>query len=419
MKLFNFSRLLDNNTFLKFLSVFIALAIWFVISITVNPIATKSIKGIPINVDKQSSLNKELGLEPIDGLSQKISIVVKGKRYKVGSLTGSNFIASVSTAQVVKPGEYELDVTVLKKSQDSDYEIVSIIPSKVKLTFDRILEKEFTVECDSSSIKVGQGFVLQKPYSNPKVIKVRGPQQTIEKISKCIAKAKVDKTLSQTLTTDGTLEFYDKDMKKIELTTILVDTRKIEITFPIYKTKTIPLKFEYSNMPSNFDVSLLKHSISNKEITIAAPTDSINSLGELNIGFVDFRKIDINSSFTFDIILPTGYVNVKNIDKVVVSYNLVDFMSINQTITSVIPINLPNNYKVRVLTQRLTNVKIVGKADEIKSITPADIIAQIDLTDFALSPGQSNVAVKITLPNKKSCWAVGEYSAVINSVKIS
>jgi YbbR domain-containing protein len=414
---FNLSKFLDNNNFVVVLSVIIAIGLWLVVTLSINPETTRTIKGLPVAINTQNTALQKLGLEVIGGIDQKITVIVKGTRYKVGGLSAENFDVNISTVGVTQPGEYDLDITVSKKIEESNYEIVSFYPKKIKLNFDRLTTKEIAVEPETSGIKVGEGFILEKPYSNPEKIVISGPEAKIEKIARCIAKATSKTTLTETLITDGEIELYDKDNKKIEFDDLKISKKKVEITVPVFKTKTLPLKFEYINIPKDFDVSILKPLISEKEITVAASTEAVNNLGEISVGFVDFRKIDIGSAFTFDVSLPAGYINVKNLDKVTVEFKLDGFMSSNQTVSNIVPVNLPSGFDIKVITQKISNVKIVGLKSEIESLTPSDIISQIDLETLELDKGQKTVAVKISFPNKKSCWVVGEYSAIISAIK--
>jgi len=80
-------------------------------------------------------------------------------------------------------------------------------------------------------------------------------------------------------------------------------------------------------------------------------------------------------------------------------------------------VNAPKDYNIRAITTRISNLKIVGKADIVKKITAADVVATIDLMDTTVTTGQFSVAVKIAIPNKGLVWASGEYTAVIKATE--
>ena len=118
MKLFRdnwFSKLFDNNLFVKVLSVVIAVISWFLVAVFVSEDARVTIYNVPVTIDMENSSAQLLGLEPVEGNEQTVNVTVQGKRYQVGALTADSFEVVALPSAVTSAGTYELEVTVRKK----------------------------------------------------------------------------------------------------------------------------------------------------------------------------------------------------------------------------------------------------------------------------------------------------------------
>ena len=214
----------------------------------------------------------------------------------------------------------------------------------------------------------------------------------------------------------GEVSFYDANNNKLEFDQYLTYTpQTINVTVPGYKQKTVPLTFAFTNVPDGFPIDQLKYEMSHSEITIATPNNAVDSISELSVGNIDFRKVDVGSVITLDVNLPSSYRNVDNITQVTVTFPSEGMGSKLLTISNLNIVNTPAEYNIQLVTNRLSNVKIVGDADVVKGITAADVVASIDLMDTTVTTGQFSVPVKISIPNKGLVWAAGEYTVVIRA----
>lgn len=407
-------KLLDNDKFLKILSVVIAIIAWVIVSFVINPEITLTIADVPLTINISDSAAGALGLDVISGQEQKVTVTVEGKRYIVGALTSEDISATVNLASVVAPGDYELDIIALKKRSTQDYNIVSVRPKTVKLSFDRVSAKELTPEVDAANIKAKDNYIIGKIYVLPETIKVSGPEQSVEKISKVVVKTSRNDIIDKTLVTRGHIEYYDKENNVLALPDVTTQPSVFEITVPVYKKSSVSLKFDYINAPPNFDVSNLKFEMSHTELEIAAPTDAKSNLTEINLGVVDLRKLEIDSKVTLDVILPSGYININNVQTVDVTFKNESYSSKNLKVTNFQLVNVAAEYNVSILTSNINNVKLIAKSDVIDGITANDLIARVDLSEIQLNVGQFSVPVKIYVQDRSDCWIYGEYTAIIS-----
>jgi len=76
-------------------------------------------------------------------------------------------------------------------------------------------------------------------------------------------------------------------------------------------------------------------------------------------------------------------------------------------------VNVPSGYEVSVVTGSINSVKVLGKEDDVVSLSYADLVGEVDLTNIS-EEGQYTVPVNVKFPTKNSVWAVGEYTAVVS-----
>lgn len=420
MKLFKknvIGRLFDNNIFVKCLSVGIAIAAWFVVAITVSPDTITTIHDVPIRVAIENSGAQRLGYDVISGGDQTVDVVVKGKRYKVGMLTADNINAIVLPTAVSEPGEYDLDVIVNKAGDDVDYEIVSYSPNTIKVRFDQVVSRDYKLEAVADNVVIEDGYVKGALSCAPETLTLSGPKSDLDRIAKVKVRTDISDKLSQTLSTPGTIEYYDADGKKLDLPYVTSNMDSVDVIIPVLKMKTLPLKFEFINVPQGFDVNRLKYTMSAQEINVAASSDTLENVGEINIGYIDFRQLSLNASFDFEISLPSGYVNRDNLTSVNVTFDMSEFASKKLTVNKLTIVNSPSNMTTSMITKVLNSVEIIGLKDELATVSSDDVIGEVNLMDFMITENSQKYTVPITLslPNKPNCWAVGEYTALISA----
>ncbi len=411
----NIGNLLDNKKFVIILSLIIAIITWTVIAVTVNPDQSVTIENIPVTISLDKSAAKEQGLDVIWGDDATVSVLVRGRRYKVGALTTANFQAVADVSNVTSAGEYDLNVSVTKVSDDPDYEIVSNQSLTIRARFDHVVSQEFPLYAQANGISAQDGFILDNVYATTDSVTLTGPQSDIERVASVAVVSDRNETISQSMTIDGELVMYDGDGNAVDLPYVSYEPTKLQLTVSVSMHKTIPLTIRFNNIPDGLSEDTLKYTITPSTVEVAGSSEAISNVAEINLGFVDFRNIDVGSSFTFNIGLPAGFTNVQNVTTATVKFETDDYVSKTFTVNEVNTVNPPDGYSVQVDTQSL-NVKIVGTAAVMESLTAQDIVAAVDFAEVTVSSGQFRAPIKITIPGQSEpCWAVGEYEALVTA----
>ena len=412
MKKSKLKLFLDSKYFTMLLSFFMAVAIWIVVVTFFSTEARTTIKDVPIDIDYNSSyLN--LDLEIIDQSIETVDVTVVGPRDVVGSLTKDDVVVYPNINSVKMAGRYDLSLNAVKKSSIKEYQIESLSSYQVAVRFDHLTEKAFKIETDISNLTIPEDLMVDKVTISPDNVVVKGPENTVSKIAKVVATVQ-QQELNQTAVLPAELILYDENGVELEKTHISYDVEEFNVTVPVLKEITVPVVVDYTNVPAGFDVSTLKVALSQQEITLAVPSRSADNIHQFVVGYIDLGTLEADSPYVFDITLPAGYKNVKEVAQIsaTVSGEKLDSKSV-----SVKEIKLINagEQKVEILTEVINHVEIMGEKSVVEELSADDVIAQINMTQVALAQGQQTVEVDIIIPSTDKAFVRGTYYVTIKN----
>ena len=410
---FHLDSLWQNNTFFKVISVVIACIIWVVVAMNMKTDIPREIKEVPVTMDNQTSFITRMGLTIIGDESLFVDVTIEGQRLVVGSIKPEDIAVSVDLSSVNGAGNFSLPL-VAEHVSGKDFAISSISPSTVNLKFDRMVTKKFNVDVKMEGLVVPEeGYLMEEAVVSPTQVSVTGPDTDIAKIAKCVVSVDHEGSLTKTTAFTSDIVLLDKDGNKIETSGLTMDVKQAEVTVPILKTVDLPVKVEFLNAPTNLDLEELEYAVSNETVTVAGPVDEIDKYSEIILGYIDFKALDLESNFTFDVELPENFINVAHTETVTVTFDWTDMVAKEFTVTNLSLVNVPSDYDARLLTDRVTKVKIIGPAQVLETMTADDLVGQIDLSKRSVETGQFKTAVTISAPSKNLVWAVGDYTAVV------
>ncbi len=410
---FSFQKLFDNNTLVLIISIILGIIVWFFIYGSQTPNYNTIISDVPVTVNYENSMAQDLGLEIIGDQVFYVDVTVNGKKSKITKLTESDFSASVSLNTVSKAGTYTLPVQVLQNVSDPDYSVVSWNLTEVTLRFDQIVSKSFPLEVSAPNLTAEDGYLMESAYADVDTVVVQGPQSDVEKIKRCVVMLDDDEVLTDTLITTGAVQYLDENGAIIESEYLQTEYAEATITVPIYKTKQLPIEVEFINVPKGFPVDSLNYTMTRSSILVAAPGDTVDNIESVSLGPIDFRTIDIGSEFVLDVVLNAGLKNVEQVYEVTVTFPTYGLTTETFSVSNFILENLPSGYQASVLTNALTNVKIVGESSVMRDLESEDLVAAVDLSQIGIGKGRYNVTVKVYVQNRVLAWAVGEYKVDI------
>ncbi len=408
-----FKELTQKDDALKILSVLSAIVIWAVISITIYP-TVERVYVLPISVDLEGSYAQANQLDVMSVSDQTVTVTISGNRGQIGDLSAEDFTVSADVTSVMLAREYNLNIDIAC-TDDREFEVVSIEPSTVSVSFDKIVSAEFEVEVDTSSLKIASGYMMGDPIITPETVTVTGAQDKVNSITKVVASVYSDAELDSTVELNvSELTLYNNSaIISNEDKSITFDKTSFAVQVPVYVRQTLPLKVTIINAPERFDVESFREQLvfSLEEIDIAAPNDRIKEITSLNIGTINMREVDIGSEFTFNAadFMPEGYENLSGVEIVTVTCPSEGLAkkAIGVRKSAIQFVNAPSQFEFEIITSGFTPT-FVGSEEHIEELTIADISAQIDLIDFDMQEGDHKMAVEFEVLSYDDVWVIGE-----------
>lgn len=402
------------------LAFIISFAFWMIVSINVFPMIESHIKGIMIEA-QLTDFMRQSNLEITTDISEEaVNITIEGKRYEISDLKASDFYASIDLSDVRSTGQYTVPINVFSKNTGRELTISDIEPSRITLSIDRVITKEFNVRATAPNITIPDGYYLGDLTATPEKVTLTGPASTLASIAYIEASSTSGGEITESRQTASDITVYGSFGMKMEKEGLRFDTDNIMVNIPVFRQKELPLTFSIINYASNFDLDSLKYDIQPKSITVAAPDDSINNLSELNIGMLDIAEIQLNKTVYIPIVLPEGYKNLSNNNNAQIEWQIEDYSKMDFHIsTSNINItNKPDNYDVSLIT-KVQNITVIGPSDSISKLTPSDFILTLNLLGTSLREGSQDVPISIQIKGEnQTCWVSGEYRVAIKAEPI-
>ncbi len=414
MKKGRIRQLFDNKVFALVFSIVVAIISWAVIVLSIDPNTTRTIDNVPVTISSTNNSYKSLGLDIIDKEEVLVRVTVEGPRSVVGMLERDSILVTPNFSGVNGAGTYDVPLVATKNNQLLSYTITSVNPNFVPLRFDVAISKKVPVTAKIEGLTVGNDYIVEQTIISPSEVTVTGPEQDVDKVAAIVVTVPIDAELAETMKTTAELVAVDKDGNVLSGETLKIDPVQADITIPIYKRGVLPLDIEFTNVPDGFDLSTLDYTLTFDEINIAASETVVGNLRTKIIGYVDLATFKLGESYTFDIELPSGYVNLDNVTSVTATFAGEDIDSKKVVVTDLRVINAPANYKVTVMNEMISDVTVIGKTEDVQTLLAGSVVAIVDMSELGgIESGTFNVPVKFKISSNNTTWVAGSYTAVI------
>lgn len=410
-----------NNISLAVYSVLIAVLVWFTVSMSLYPSASKTIQNIRLDTGTGTT---ESGLSIISCDTEDVEVRIKGSRTQIGNFNTENLEAYVDTESVVTSGKKVLAIKV-RSLNNVPFEIESVKPENATIVFDKYETVQLPVSPLTTGIEIADGKVQGDITCEPEVISITGPSAQLSKISKvyavCNSKS-MELDSSYTLNSDE-IKLESEDGSIIDQTAMKFDNTNFLVNIPVFAQKKVGMYVQIANAPSTFDTSFLNFSFSPSELTITSKNSQAEIPDSLEIGKVSLDDLTPDYSYTFDItsILETqNCVNESGDNRIKVTISNENLKTkvlfLDQSRISIS--NPPkDNYDYSLITQNLS-VGITGPEEVIDEITTNDIIADVNLLNLNTDDLKNQFRYDVTFSCTKynNVWATTKDSANCKAV---
>ncbi len=409
----------SRDFLLKINSVLLAVVIWFTLAITMYPTIEKTIDDIKVKIDLEGSYAQSQGLSPIDYEEIEIEAKISGMRYEIGNFSEQDLVALVDISTVRDAGVYELPIKITAKD-NTDLEVKSVSQDTVKVRFDYIKTQTFTLEASAPNVSAANGYMIDEITVSPETVTITAPLEDINRITKVVARSNSTNVLTQsTSIANAQIILYDGSTV-LDNFNYEFNRTSFNIEAKVYSKKTVPLYFDYVEIPTGFDTTTLEYMLSDESITIAAPT-SLDKIDSWHLGYVAIKDIKPGEDIEFEIDLPSEYVNISKTDKVTLSFDSSKWATktIGITKSQMFVINGPSKFSYEIQTGGISHITVVGPADVLDTLTVNDFIGEVNLNGVGVSEGVESYDMTIYSPDNDNVWCVGEYTCAILATDIT
>lgn len=412
----NFTKLFNNRQFVLLLSVVLAFVCWFSIAVNHSDNYEVTVADVPVTIPTVNGLTAVLD----DEVTVRVTVV--GARSVVSRLGTDDFSVSVPVTGVTTTGETVLPVVAAQAVHNENYQITGVEPSTVSVRFDHRITADWQLEVQANEVQAADGYIRQAPYTSVTSVSITGPQSELEKIDRLVATPDSSSASPRTeaLVTAAKLTAYDTEGNALSDTHWTYSDTEITLTVPIYRRKTVPLTFSFSNTPNGLSsddlLKTIPYTMSVTEIELALPPETADAVTSINLGQIDCSTLDpANYTYTMKLRLPSGYVNIQNLQQVTVTFDMSNFSSSRFTVTDLRILNTNSEWNASLASGVLEDVKVVGRADLISELQSDDITIGVDFANVtSVKTGEMEMPAVLITEKDRVLWLYGSYTLVVN-----
>ncbi|MCC8195869.1 MAG: hypothetical protein LIO49_03545 [Ruminococcus sp.] len=413
----------SGNFYLMLFSVVLAFVIWIITSLTVFPETTVTLKDVPIDFSLDGSYADVAGISVMKTSVDTVNVVISGERYLIGDYTADDIHVGINVDAVRTTGSYDISLVVTSANGDT-IEVEQIEPSTVKVDFDYMVTKTFSVEdgtlvADVSNLSTSDGYIIDEEEItiSPSTIELYGPQDYINQITSVAVKVDNAAIIQSSMTSNlNSVVFYSEN-EVFESEDITVDNESFEVTVPVYLIKTLPLYVTLTSSVDSFDTSSVAYSISPSSISVRSQNASLSSMDSILIGYIPINEITVGSVVTKTIENKSYYENISGIDTATVTFDLEGYAEKVVTISNsqIYFLNSTDDKVVTVEQAQIQNVILVGPEDVLEQISSSDVVAEIDMLDYANTNSSYTIMdLTIYVPGYDNVWSYGTYRVYVS-----
>ena len=406
-------NILDDRRIRLLLAIVGAIVAWMVVTIVVQPGTTRTINNVPVDFTYDSAAYTSRGLSIVSAEDKTVNLKISGDGYTIGGLTASDFVVYPDFSSVRDSGEKTLHLQVRGVNTLLNGVSVSIEggDNSVDVVFDVVEEKTVPITVTTNYLTIADGYILYGTELSKETVTLSGPSTEIDKVETCTAEVTHKGELTDSVTLDTALRFYTKSGSEVKFEYTNLEESSVEVTLEVYKMATLPVSVSFINAPRNFDPSVLVYSLSKQTLNIAGPESQIEKLSTLSVGTIDLSTFALNKVYELPIELPGNIRLLDNISSITVSFDSskLETKTMNLPASCVQVVNLPSTYTLTVQTERLMNVILCGPKGAMETLTPEQVVIEIDAEDFSVATGEQNIACRLYVPSNGKIFALGSY----------
>ncbi len=294
----------------KFLSVAIAVTMWYMVISINQPVDTRTYSTM-LQVDGMTSLHaKGLTISNEDEiLGTKVNIKIKGQRTALDRLSQrqSDMLRAyidVSDLNYIASGDtISREIRVSLPNGVSGYEIVGKFPSKMEMKMERLTQKEFPIEPMLTN-KKENGKKLTAPILSQNTVLVQGAKSKVDEVA--VVRAAVDAVQAKNEgVVEAPLTAYNRRGEVVD--GVVLSKKTVILTYGVYDEKVVPVLVEAIGAPAT-GYRFEELSYNPKSIVILGEEENLAKIDSITLENMDIsgKTADVTKNYNISHYLPTG-----------------------------------------------------------------------------------------------------------------
>jgi YbbR domain-containing protein len=358
----------------------------------------------------------------VDEVQYYVDISVYGPLSEISGLTADSpeLATTANLVGITEAGTYQLELeSDYDENGELPFQIVSYSPERIELTFDRQVSRDFEIHRVLNGVKTSPSYVFDSEYTSPDSVRVTGPEGELARVASAEVELELTEPLEAIFSEELAVILKDVQGDPIDPAEhhLTLSTTSAQLVINVLKETRLPIEVDFLTPPRGFPVDELRQymTLSTESLAVAGPESVIDTVTEIVLAYVDLKSLRLSdNAYTYPIDLEEEELtNLENISSVRLSFDASQWTSALFNINDIKLVSPPAGYDVELLTTRIDNVEFIGLEDRLATLTADDIVAEINLAERELTPGQITFPVKLSAPGQGMVWAVGEYSVIL------
>lgn len=314
-------KILKNDKIIvHVICLIIAIVFWALIMIGKNPLNSKYFYKVPVTIKDADVLKKGdieyMLMENKDSFT--VDVKVTGLNTDLSKLTAKDIKASATMLSNFNEGTNSLLVTV-EAINDMKAEVIST--RYIKCNIEQIVTVSVDVAVKSKGA-LTDGYIINRKYSNPDSIFVKGPRSIVNSVSKAEAVVDIDKKIDNISDFKPVMLKDNTDNEIIDTSKLTLSPSSVEVIYEILPTKEVPINVIVNGEPAE-GYKLTELNPAFKTIKIAAPKQILSKITEIDTEPIDISNAESHVIVDQKLVIPNGVMLVKNTDKPTDKLNII------------------------------------------------------------------------------------------------
>ncbi|MGE4214645.1 MAG: YbbR-like domain-containing protein [Anaerotignaceae bacterium] len=399
-----FKHVLMKDFGWKFLSLVIAICLWFIVINIEDPVETRNFSVTLEMLNDSAITDRGQTISNYDEIyGQKINVRVRGQRIALDRLyqNRDDIHAYIDLSTVEEsPGYGETVpasvVVKLPSSLSGSYEIEGKSPGTISLVIENRVAVEKTILLDIEG-DVDSSYTLATPELTPQTVIVSGSQTIVDSVDTVKATVKLENIKEDSHYT-ATLVAYD--VNGVQVSGVSLSVKTVDVYIPVKMSKKIKLVYASTGTPKE-GYSVESVTCDPEYVYVLGDEEVLKNIYEIELPSVNVEGKEEDTTMTFGIkyFLGDG-VKLKDgtIDKAVITATIV------KESTKTVTLKADNiSFKVELGEGLLAEVSpeditfdVRGSKEAIESLTDEQIAASLTVTNVEV--GEYSMPLEVTLP---------------------